>query len=260
VTALRRIFQVPTLWLEVAFLHWLLAFSLAWPLKTAISASMAPFSELRQAIVGISEIMLTHSQLLSMAIHTLIGTGIVSFLFWVIAAETIIVRLAHPKPFSFPMRSYFRYLLPIATTSIFALLPRGLLLLCMSTKLAQATPLWFQISIFLSGWMVCTLTLDITRVRIILAGASGFHPKTLYEAFIGLVRQPRQTLYAAIIYLCHICLLLSMVSLASYSLSHSWVIWLIRGLGVVSIGFSFWRIAVAIESCLSQPIPSSKRE
>lgn len=249
-TALIRVLRVPQLWLFLAAVQWLIALLFTRPWQQAVFASVAPFSELRPNLVGLCELALSHSHLLWLLIHTLLANAALGFCFWTIASAGAIKRLASDSSTMKVLQTAFLRFSSVAVTSFYALLLRGFLLFCLSTRPLQAAPVWLQISFFLGAWMICTLALDIARVQIVLNKASGLHPKTLLQSFSLLVHKPKRAFYAILVCLAHLGLLLAMVALASYGLGHSEAIWIVRGLSVLSVGFSLWRISIAMDVAL----------
>ena len=100
-----------------------------------------------------------------------------------------------------------------------------------------------------------TLVVDLTRVRVVLDGARGLHPRTFLRAMVTAARAPGLWLRSGLVGLLHWAIALAMLVTAVHGLDTAWSPWAVRGSALLATFVALWRLAVAVEYVATAPRP-----
>lgn len=244
---LRRVLAAPWLVLGLGAVHLALAVAVAAPVRAAFRAAMGPFFHegANHLIAPLIELM-GHQRAAPAALTAaLVVTTVVALVFGPLLAGAAIQRLAGPcKPAEQARVAVAHY--PAALViGLYGVILRALLLLIAAAlgQIHGAVRLVLVIAVLTYAAAV----VDLTRARVVLAGARGFHPRTFVRAAMTVAHEPRLWLRSSAATLLQAAIAGAIVLITLHGLGAGWTPWAVRGLALLSTFAALWRLAVAVD-------------
>lgn len=254
--ALRRVLGAPGLWIGLAAAQLLLASAVALPVTVMVGAAMGPFSiEAPQLLLPpIAELMIDNPSLLVALAAALATSALLSGLLWILLGAGIIRRLHRPASASETIAAAVRHLPGMAALSAYHGLLRGLLVI-----FAAANNELIRGVVLVLGWTLCTAAIDLARSEVVVAGAKGYHPKTVLRAIGRVFSRPKLWLGSALLTLTGLAISVAILAIAVHSFGDAGVaIYGARALAALGVGVALWRVAIAVGAAEEQTEPSAE--
>lgn len=252
--AWRRVARAPGLIALIAVLQLALAAWLGSGVRAAVGASLGPFSLLSEGhlLFAVVELFSSHPGILASYRTALIGSSVFALLLWTVLAPAIILRLRAANPPARIAATALRGLPAVVVTTLWCLLPRGLLLAAAGFATARLMPMghWglagLAVTFIVLAYTTCAL--DLARCGVMLRGARRFHVATAIGAYREAWRRPSVLLPSMLLSLARWGCVAAMLALAIDQAGAPWTIWTVRSLAIVNVVLGVGRVAVAVEA------------
>lgn len=251
--AVRRTLSAPWLVLTFAAIHLALAAAVATPVRAAFRAAMGPYfhEAPTRLLAPLLELIGQQRAAAATLVSALIVAAAVAVLTGPLLASAAIQRLHGPcKPGDMARAAISHYPASLVI-AVYGLLLRALLLL-VAAAIGGVHPI-AQLLLSIAALTYATTVVDLTRARVVLTGARGFHPRTFLRAARAVTQDARLWLGGAALSLFHTALMLTIVLVALHGLGTTWSPWAARGLALVAMFVSLARIAVAVQHVSTHP-------
>lgn len=248
--ALRRVLRAPGLLLAFAVLHLATAFFVGRTVRSAAGASLGPFAVLSDGHLLYSTIALLakNPEVIASFRSLLVGSGIVTLLFWTLFSAGAITRLNARLPASEVVAAAVRNLPGVVVVTLWGLLPRAVLLGVCGAAAAKASGGWKGAALLAAVAVLfyCVCAVDLARCHVVLHGARRFHPMTAVRAFLQALRRPGVLGASMLMSLGQWATVFLILFLAGKGLGTASAVWWARGLSVLGVFFALARISVAV--------------
>lgn len=243
--SLRLVLAAPGLWLGLAALHLVLAASVAAPVRGVLRAAMSPFTigDERQLLGPLFELIAHNPAVSAAMIASVAVAGALGLVLAPLLAGAVISRLAGPCSVGEQARASATHFLPALVIGIYGLILR-LLLALIATALGTIHAA-LQVATIAASLGLAALVVDLARVRVVQAGANGFHPRTFLRSLTAVT--PGLWLRSTLLSAAQWALACGVLLVAVHGMGSAWALWAARGLTVLATFFALWRIAVAVE-------------
>lgn len=250
---LRRVLAAPWLVLGLGAIHLAVAFAAAAPVRAVFRAAMGPYfhEAAHHLFAPLIELVGVQRGTAAALTAAVIVTAIVAALLGPLLAGAAIQRLAGPCRPAEQAAAAARHWLPALVIGVYGLVLRALLLL-VAAALGAVHPA-VQLALVVVFLAYAAATVDLTRARVVLTGARGFHPRTFVRAAIAVAHDPRLLLRSAAASLLAFGLSAAIVLVTLHGLGTAWLPWAARGLGLLATFAALWRLAVAVEHTVTRP-------
>ncbi len=255
--ALRRVWSAPWLWLGIGMVQLALAAALAVPLRAVVRAAMGPFTVTGESRLfgALAELVAHNPTIIAALVSALAGAAALSALLAPLLAGMAIRRLAGPCAKGEQARASVLHYPAALVIGIYGLVLRALL------AFVAAALGTLHASLQLVGLVLVlsftTLVVDLARVRVVLDGARGLHPRTFIGAIVTAAREPRLWLRSGLLVALHWGFLFVMLLAAVRGLDTAWSPWAVRGLALLAAFVALWRLAVTVEYVATAPKPQA---
>jgi len=249
VSALGRVLRAPGLWAGLAIVHLVLAKIAALPLVLMIAAALKPFAIERVGglLPLLAELFIANKPLVVALVAALVTSAVLSTLLWVLLGGGIVWRLHRQGSAAETFAAAVRHLPSMAVLTIYCVIVRVLLVLAFGlVGLTSGSWRWLAIVLV---WSLTSVALDLARSEVVLKGTKAFHPRTLARAFVFAFSHPRVWLASGLLTLVGLSISLGILAIASRTFGDAGLaLYGVRGLAVLGVGVSLWRIAIAVRA------------
>jgi hypothetical protein len=254
--ALRRVWSAPWLWLGIGMVQLALAAALSVPMRAVLRAAMGPFTITGESRLfgALAELVTRHPTIVAALVTALVGAAALAALLAPLFAGAAIRRLAGPCAKGEQARATVQHYPAALVIGLYGLVLRVLLGFIAAALGTVHQSLQLVALIFLLSFTA--VVVDLARVRVVLEGARGLHPRTFVRALITVTRTPGLWLRSGLIGLLHWSLALAMMLAAVHGLDTAWSPWAVRGLALLATFVALWRLAVAVEYVATSPRPA----
>ncbi len=253
--ALRRVWSAPWLWLGIGMAQLALAAALAVPLRAVLRAAMGPFTITGESRLfgALAELISANPTIIAAIGAALAGGAALAALLAPLFAGAAIRRLAGPCAKGEQARASVLHYPAALVIGLYGLLLRALLAFVAAALGTVHSSLQIGAIVLILGF--AAVVVDLARVRVVLEGARGLHPRTFLRAMATVVRSPGLWLRSALIGGVHWTLSLAMLVVAIRGLDTAWAPWAVRGLALLAAFVALWRLATAVEHVAAAPSP-----
>ncbi len=255
--ALRRVWSAPWLWLGIGMAQLALAAALAVPLRAVVRAAMGPFTVTGESRLfgALAELVSEHPTTVAAMVAALAGGAALALLLAPVFAGAAIRRLAGPCAKGDQARACVMHYPAALVIGLYGLLLRGLLAFVAAALGTIHSSLQIAAIVLILSFVA--VAVDLARVRVVLEGARGLHPKTFLRALVTVARTPLLWLRSGLIGALHWGLSLAMLVVAVRGLDTAWSPWAVRGIALLAAFVALWRLATAVEHVAATTQPSA---
>lgn len=244
--ALRMVLRARWLWLALGLLQLALAASFAAPVRAALRAAMGPFTigDEAQLLGPLFELIAHHPSVIAAMLAGLALSGGFALVLAPLLAGAVISRLAGPCSAGEQARAGITHFPAALVIGLYGLILRALLALvaaALGTLHALLPTLVIAASLGLAA-----LVVDLARARVVLTGASGFHPRTFIRALTSVT--PGLWLRSTALSAAQWAIAGAVLLVAVHGMGTAWSLWAARGLTLLATFFALWRVAVAVDA------------
>jgi hypothetical protein len=252
-SALRRVWSAPWLWLGIGMAQLALAAALAVPLRAVLRAAMGPFTITGESRLfgALAELVSRNPTIVAALITALAGGAALAALLAPLFAGAAIRRLAGPCAKGEQARACVLHYPAALVIGIYGLVLRALLAFVAAAFGTIHSSL--QIAAIVVILSFTAVVVDLARVRVVLEGARGLHPRTFIRALVTVVRAPGLWLRSGLIGGLHWGLAFAMLWTAVHGLDAAWSPWAVRGIALLAAFVALWRLATAVEHVAAAP-------
>ena len=253
--ALRRVWSAPWLWLGIGMAQLALAATLGVPLRAVLRAAMGPFTVTGESrlFAALAELVSHHPTIIAALVTSLAGAAALAALLAPLFAGAAIRRLAGPCAKGEQARAAVLHYPAALMIGLYGLVLRTLFAFMAAALGTLHSSL--QIAAIVLALSFTTLVVDLARVRVVLDGARGLHPRTFLRAMVTAARAPGLWLRSGLVGLLHWGFALAMLLTAVHDLDTAWSPWVVRGLALLATFVALWRLAVTVEYVATAPRP-----
>lgn len=250
-SALRRVLGAPVLWGSLVLFHWAVAAAFARPIAMLVRAALGEHSvgapgRLLPAVV---ELLADHPSLGPAIAVAMISATILGGLVWLVAAGGVIARLGGERGVLAGVTASLRHLPGLGVMALYGLVPRVLVLVVgLRIDLFGLGEGVLRVALFLALWSLCAAGEGMARASVVLEGARPYHPRRLLCGYREALRRPKIWAQSAILTLAGAAVVFAALICVTRSLGEGWGLWAARGLTIVGVGLSLWRVAVFVEA------------
>lgn len=252
---LRRALAAPWLILGLTAIHLALAAAVATPVRAAFRAAMGPYFQTssHRMLGPLLELIAQQRAAPASLMSALVVTAVVAAVFGPLLAGAAIQRLAGPCKVADQARTAAAHYPAFIVIGLYGVILRAVLLLVA----AALGGIHVVVQLVLSAAVLTygTAVVDLTRARVALADARGFHPRTFLRAAATVAQEPLLALRSSALSLLHAAVLAAIVLVALHGFGAPWSPWAVRGLGLVATLLALARLAVAVEHTVTRPGP-----
>lgn len=251
--ALRRVWSAPWLWLGIGMAQLALAAALAVPLRTVLRAAIGPFTITGESRLfgALAELVSQNPTIVAAMITSLAGSAALATLIAPLFAGAGIRRLAGPCAKGEQARASVMHYPAALMIGLYGLVLRVLLAFVAAALGTLHSSL--QIAGVVLILSFSTVVVDLARVRVVLEGARGVHPRTFIRAIASVARSPGLWLRSGLIGALHWGLTFAMLLVTVRGLDTAWSPWAVRGLALIAAFVALWRLATAVEYFATSP-------
>ncbi len=251
--AFARVVRAPGLIVSIAALQLALAAVIGASTRSAVGASMRPYTlvDNDRLWFAVFELLGSSPGLLRPAVHMMAGSAVIGLLFWTLVAAGVLHRLRAPAPLPRLAAAAVRGVPGVVAVTLWHLPLRAVLLAIAGAAVSPllTTP-WGPAGLvtLILVLAFCTCALDLARCTVVLHGGRRFHPQSAWRGFAHAVRRPSVLASSAVLSLGQWACTLGLLSAAFGGLHGGPAIWLARGLAILGLILGLTRLAVAVEA------------
>lgn len=258
--ALRRVWSAPWLWLGIGMAQLALAAALAVPLRAVLRSAMGPYTVLGESRLfgALAELVSRNPTIVAALVSALAASAALAVLLAPLFAGASIIRLGGPCAKGEQARACVMHYPAALVIGLYGLILRALLAFVAAALGTLHSSL--QLVALVLALSFTTLVVDLARVRVVLDGARGLHPRTFIRAIVTAAREPRLWARSGLLGLLHMGFMFAMLLTAVHGLDTAWSSWVVRGLALLATFVALWRLAVTVQHvAVTRPITPSSR-
>jgi len=255
--ALRRVWTAPWLWLGIGMAQLALAAALAVPLRIVLRAAMGPFTITGETrlLGAMAELVTRDPTIVAALLTAFAAAAALATLIAPLFAGAAIRRLAGPCATGEQARTCVMHYPAALMIGLYGLVLRMLLAFVAAALGTLHSSLQLAALVLILSFTA--LVVDLSRVRVVLEGARGLHPRTFIRAIVTVAHEPALWLRSGLIGALHWGLTFAMMLVAVRGLDAAWSPWAVRGIAMLAAFVALWRLATAVQYVAASPPPSS---
>jgi hypothetical protein len=192
---------------------------------------------------ALADLVLDHGAIAGAAAAAVVTAAALGLLAWTLLAGAVIARLSDGRPSTEALATGWRTLPAVLVQTAWHVVLRAVVVLA-ALSTASALPPAAGWPVLWVVWALCTVGLDLARVRVVTGGEAPFHPRTAALALVDVVRGAGRWWPAMILAAISALLPATIVWLGASNLGANAMPTFARAMSLVALLVGLWRIAL----------------
>ena len=246
-TALRRVLRSPGLIAGVWLVYLAVAGVFGFILHAAAIGASDPYTALPDGhhLFHLGELLEAEKSIVVMGLGGALAAAVSSVVAWTLLSPFIIARLAG-RSLSEVGEVGLRSLPAVAVQTLWHGALRVVVLFA-ALMIAAPAPGAIKLLLLSLAFGGSAIALDVVRVQVTLHGASRFHVRSAFYAFVRAAKQPKFLAAGVGIYALQIVTAALVAFVGLHSVGEGSTLWGVRILALVTVVAGLWRLAFVVE-------------